>query len=727
MSVHVLGIRHHGPGGARSVERALEALQPDVVLIEGPPEADGLVGDVVAPDLVPPVALLVYAHGAPGRASFYPLAEWSPEYRALRWAAANDKPAQFIDAPAAWQLHPDSTLVRTAPPIPVLDLLAQAAGQRGEAWWEDQVELRRDDTALFEAILEAVEAVRLETGGLAPEDRYEAVREAHMRKRIRSAKRAHDCVAVVCGAFHGPALTSAALKQFKVGADNALLKGMKRQKVVATWVPWAASRLSAWSGYGAGMDAPGWYQAIWQAGLQDHAPLSALWLTRTARLLRDQGVDVSSAHVIESVRLADTLAAIRGRPRAGLTELREATCTVMLQGQAAQLDLIRQHLEVGEALGQVPDSVPTVPLQRDLDARMRAALLKPQTLPHDKVLDLRKPKHRLASVLLHQLRVLDIAWGEPTDTSGKGTFKEGWRLAWDPGFVVRVVQASSLGSSVPGAAQAQLHVRVTETQSLPELAALLDQAVLAELDPSGLIDVLDSRAAVATDVLQLLNALPPLLELRRYGTVRQTPTETLAPVIERLFERVVLGLPGACTQVDDDHAESWVEGLDQVHGAVGLLRPELRQDWTELLERLANAEPVHPLLRGRAARKLLDHGQLDDLERLARLNLNAVVPPQDAALWLDGLVRGSGVVLLHQDGLWRVLDGWMGALAQDAFHELLPMLRRAFSGFGAGERRRMGQMLRGMDGGAPVAVVELDTQRADQVLPLLTRLLGGAA
>ncbi|HEX8818872.1 MAG TPA: DUF5682 family protein, partial [Archangium sp.] len=35
-------MRHHGPGSARSVRDALERLRPDIVLIEGPPEADGL-------------------------------------------------------------------------------------------------------------------------------------------------------------------------------------------------------------------------------------------------------------------------------------------------------------------------------------------------------------------------------------------------------------------------------------------------------------------------------------------------------------------------------------------------------------------------------------------------------------------------------------------------------------------------------------------------------------
>ena len=43
MTVHLFGVRHHGPGSARALVAALDELQPDMVLIEGPPEADELV------------------------------------------------------------------------------------------------------------------------------------------------------------------------------------------------------------------------------------------------------------------------------------------------------------------------------------------------------------------------------------------------------------------------------------------------------------------------------------------------------------------------------------------------------------------------------------------------------------------------------------------------------------------------------------------------------------
>ena len=58
---HLFGVRHHGPGSARSLVRALEALDPDIVLIEGPPDANDLLPLAANVDLKPPVALLVYA------------------------------------------------------------------------------------------------------------------------------------------------------------------------------------------------------------------------------------------------------------------------------------------------------------------------------------------------------------------------------------------------------------------------------------------------------------------------------------------------------------------------------------------------------------------------------------------------------------------------------------------------------------------------------------------
>ena len=57
----MLGVRHHGPGSARSVLAELDRVRPSMVLIEGPADADPLLGLAAAPGMSPPVALLGYA------------------------------------------------------------------------------------------------------------------------------------------------------------------------------------------------------------------------------------------------------------------------------------------------------------------------------------------------------------------------------------------------------------------------------------------------------------------------------------------------------------------------------------------------------------------------------------------------------------------------------------------------------------------------------------------
>jgi len=150
------GIRHHGPGSARSLRAALEARRPDIVLIEGPPEADALIPLAADPDMVPPVALLGYAEQ---RAAFWPFAVFSPEWQAIQYALAAGIPARFCDLPAASQLALRDSERDTRDPI---SELAEAAGYDDpERWWEDQVEHAPAPEA-FAAIASAMTVLRAE-------------------------------------------------------------------------------------------------------------------------------------------------------------------------------------------------------------------------------------------------------------------------------------------------------------------------------------------------------------------------------------------------------------------------------------------------------------------------------------------------------------------------------------------------------------------------------------
>ncbi|MGW3914117.1 DUF5682 family protein [Streptomyces sp. NPDC005070] len=827
----LLGVRHHGPGSARAVRSALEAAAPRVVLIEGPPEADALVPLAAEKDMRPPVALLAHVVDEPGRSAFWPLAEFSPEWVAIRWALENGVEARFIDLPASHTLAwgrddengtdpdrdgpvsapsdppppagnpsapgpggdrapeadrvtavrpgaagapgaPDDPGTARAPDSPgdpgrpdtaggsdrsvdasavridPLAVLAETAGYDDpERWWEDVVEHRTgaadDPFAPFAVLEEAMGSLR-EAYGVGGHDR-DLVREAYMRLQLRAAQREFgDGVAVVCGAWHVPALR----RRATVGADRGLLKGLPKAKVQLTWVPWTHRRLSRASGYGAGIDSPGWYGHLFSA---PDRPVER-WMTKVARLLRDEDRGVSSAHVIEAVRLAGTLAAMRGRPLPGLTETTDALRAVMCEGSDVPLDLVRDRLVVGEVLGEVPDSAPAVPLQRDLTQSQRRLRLKPEALEREMELDLRKETDAGRSTLLHRLRLLGVAWGEPAASRGStGTFRETWRLRWEPELSVRVAEAGVWGTTVVSAATAKAEADAVGAPSLADVTALAERCLLAELTDAlpVVMRVLADRAALDTDVGHLAQALPALVRSLRYGDVRGTDTHALSGVAAGLAERVFVGLPPACASLDSDAAEEMRRHLDAVHGAVALLGEatsgtdgpwEIRGRWHSVLRVLAARDTVPGVVRGRAVRLLLDEGELaqEEAARLMGLVLSPGTEPADGAAWIEGFVGGGsgGMLLVHDERLLGLVDTWLTGVPADAFTDVLPLLRRTFSAYETGVRRTLGDLVRrgpaprahaaatGSGSGIPGFAPDLDTGRADAVLPLLSLLLG---
>ena len=788
--VHVLGVRHHGPGSARSVRRALDHLQPQVVLVEGPADADHLLPLLADPDLVPPVALMAYAPEDPGAVTFWPFAVFSPEWQAISWAVEHDVPVRFCDLPAGVVLGLRAAAAEAAdgsedesggdaesdddeqgdddessedddavdPAVAgravvrrdPIALLAEAGGHDDpERWWEDVVEHRvgngpsaqdgADDglVAGFAALTEAMAAVRDHLGEEPdPAERArEAAREAQMRQVLRTATKEAERVVVVCGAWHAPALTG---KLPTAVADRAALRGadgkaLPKRKVEITWVPWTHSRLATTSGYGAGITSPGWYHHLFTAPDR----VVTRWMTRVAALLREHDLPVSSAHVIEAVRLAEALAALRRRPLAGLAEVVEATRAVLCEGEEAATRLVLDGLVVGEALGAVPADVPTVPLTADLRATARRLKLKQEASERTLDLDLRKPLDAGRSRLLHRLGLLGIGWGAAASSAVRstGTFRETWRLRWDPALEVTLVENARWGATVGMAATARV-VDDAETAGLGRLGELVDACLLADLPETfaHVLGRLDRQAAASTDVVQLMAALPPLVRTLRYGDVRGTDTRSLTGVVEALLARVCAGLPAAVGSLDEDAAQQLRERIEAVHAAVALHdQPEATRAWLDTVQGLVDRHDVAAVLVGRAVRLLRDVGRIEPPEAAERLSraLSRGATPQDRAGWVDGFLAGGGALLVHDRELLALLDAWVCDLAEQDFVDTLPLVRRTFGTFESGERRQVADRVRERPrretpAGPRGAGWDVDDELGRPALLAVARLLGVA-
>ena len=718
--VHYFGIRHHGPGSAKRLIAALEQLQPQKVLIEGPTDCSELLPMLAQHDMQPPVALLAYSAEDPACSIYYPFAEFSPEYQACLWAVKNNVELAFIDLPVAVQLaqsiaeqqkseekeeESSNELEEESESESNLSLmhydpigaLAHIAGyDDGEAWWNDFVEQNNDDDlAIFATVESAMQALRDKRLELKPFEQRELQREAHMRLEIAKAKKTATAdIAVVCGAWHVPAFREKHSAKSDREQLKTLVTKLPKSKLKTTWIPWTSPRLASASGYGAGVDAPMWYLHLWRSRNEPHA--LEQWLAHVSHALRKSGQIVSTASVIEAVRLSQGLAAVRSRPSPGFEEIREAVIACLCFGEQLIWQQLEKEILQGNQVGTIPENAPLIPLVEDLQRLQKKNKLKPEALEKEISLDLRTDAGLGKSTLLHRLKLLDVPWGKLADAGkSRGTFRERWLLKWKPEFAIRLIENLVYGSTLEQAANNKVSEQLRAENNLSTLAQTIQQCLESQLHSAADIGLLrlSERAAHTSDAIDLLDSLAPLVAINRYGTAREMSLGKISALIDRLAVQAALSLPYACRNLNDEEANHFRRSFIDAHQAVQLseLDTDITQQWWHALQLIIDSTASSLQISGLAARLLYQAKYLcaDDLRTLLEKMLSPAIPAADAARFFEGFFTEAVQRLLYDDLLLSTVESWLTTLDEDAFIEFLPLFRRVFSDLDAMERKRM--------------------------------------
>lgn len=760
----IFGVRHHGIGCSRALVTALDDYKPDLVLVEGPQDAESVLEYVGDADLLPPVAILIYADDDPSYAGFYPLSCFSPEWITLRYGAATGAEVKFFDLPSSVSFtlkkakrekeqeeekeneeqkdkseehdeialdeeqDENKSLAQELLDDP-LGTIARHSGIVNFSEWEERaVEQADAPGALFPELIEMCAVARsiVEEDETVKRSYEESLREAHMRRCAREAlKSGAERIAVVCGAWHAPVLELENPERKDLiptkKDDDALLAKLPKMKTTATWIPWTHRRLARASGYGAAIKSPGWFEALWKESeekalldricgvdkksvSQDEPETNAIarWTTRAARCLRKNGFEsLSTAEAIDAARLADSLATMRGRSAPNIEDARDAVFCVFGQCREEIVDVVRNKLEVGESLGTVPQTVPTVPLERDLELQAKKLRLKRTDGDTLVKLDLREESGKKKSAFFHRVNLLNIPWAvlAEDEVRSLGTFRECWTLRWDPEYAVRLVEASRFGATVYDAASNSVVAALEKLKGIGAVLALFEQALNAEIAQhalDALFQRIEKDAALTYDVDELFDAIPPLARLLRYGDSRKSNAERLRTLFDTLYVRLLLALPGSCAYLDEDAAQARNAALDKLTRSIIAL--DNRDSLTQLCDvyrKTVDDPATSRAVSGKLTRVLFDQS-VYDAETLALkfgFFVSTTTEPPDAAQWLGGFLSGPGQTLLWLEPIWRMFDSWLAALDAEAFLELAPILRRSFADFTPPERKEMGRIV----------------------------------
>lgn len=727
--IHYFGIRHHGPGSCQRLLSELETLKPAKILIEGPSDCSEDIQWLAKHGMTPPVALLAYNAEQSGSSLYYPFAEFSPEYQACLFALQRKLDVAFIDLPVAIQLakpepqaeesaldDSEATLEKPAQELeakseteePIcsdnplnesseiskdpFSYLAELSGyEDGESWWNDFIEQNSDNQSL---IFELIETIMTELRAQTEISDRDIQREAYMRLEIDKArKQTEGPIAVICGAWHVPALK----EKHTLKANREILKSLPpkltKSKVRSAWVPWTSPRLAVASGYGAGVKAPQWYQHLWRH--RDNPQSLSLWLGKIAQTLREKGHIVSTASVIEAVRLYQALAVIRNKPNVGLEEVRDSVISSVCFGEELQWREIEQRLLLGNEVGSIPDDAPLIPLLEDLQKQQKALRLKPEALEKNLALDLRSSAGLTKSILLHRLTVLNVPWGKITDAgNSRGTFRERWILCWQPEFSVQLIENLVYGNTIELAANNKLIEAFNQENQLSQLANSVQLALEAQLNAAAEVGLkrIDEHATHTTDTLELLSSLSPLISIVRYGTARELSWHQIGELVERLMVQAAVSLPYSCRNLNQEEAIHYCRVINQAHQSI--LIAEFEQDlmsewWNSLCDVMA-LDSADAQVRGLSARLLYVSEKIDAdrLHILLQRMLSSSVEVSESAKFFEGFFDGVIDRLLFDTSLRKTVENWLIDLDEDVFVEFLPLFRRVFSQLDAMENRR---------------------------------------
>ena len=387
----------------------------------------------------------------------------------------------------------------------------------------------------------------------------------------------------------------------------------------------------------------------------------------------------------------------------------------------------------GNRLGQVPDEVPKVPLLIDVERHQKRLRVPFTAEIKELTLDLRKENDLGRSLFFHRLALLDIDWAKPATVEGKGTFKERWSLYHKPEQIVRIIEQAIWGNTLEEASQKYITHLMTEIEHIPELTRLLSRVIPANLP--GLVDLmtrrLDRLSAASSDIVEMMEAVPDLVNIVRYGDVRGLDFSQVGNMLQAMIARILAGGLLVCVNIDEEAAANLLDKLVATDYAVNTLNDdELNTMWYEFINQIRRAANAHPLLSGYATRLLYDKGKVSQDETQTTLSFYSSVgnAPSDMAYWFEGFLHASGSVLLLNDNLWLLVNSWICGLQEESFRELLPILRRTFSDFSSAERRKLGEKAKRFEtNGDSIRHAQdetMDDQEAAKVIPLLSNLLG---
>lgn len=718
-------VRHHSPVCSYHLIKTIENYKPDIILIEGPENADCLIPVLTDDSTILPAAFYCYykdskkliSDDAGDYKCYYPFQYSSPEYNAAVQAKKLGITAKFIDLPYSEILintaenrglrkksdknsYTDDSHLTTSK---FYKKICEKTGTRSfEEFWEKYFEIGGlyIDTEKF---VRQMNTYCILTRADVPEEELISdgtlKRDEYMAYNIVSAMQEYKKVLAVTGGFH----TS--------GIYNLIKKNnIKKPKIHKIAVNNQGCYPMAYSytacdvlhGYASGMMYPYFYDSIMKKlnkCLSPHGIYSENVLdliTLTAKKSSEKDVSVTVSDIISACSMMNGLAALRNSREYGISEAYDAVTACFIKGEktlssSLPLDILSQ-LAAGDSVGYIGSTEHIPPLIADFEKQCKKLNIKYKTsVPVNIEAALfTSSKGMETSRFMHRMRFLGTGFAEmikgPDIRSNRdrSRVREEWKCRRSPEVDSSLIDHTTDGFTIEEACSTFAEKSLKTYQRCETSAGIAVDCFLMgiKLKKSEQI-LIDNTINMDGDFFSVGKGLGYFETLCGLQNLYNFQDDSAEKYLCRCFEKLVSALP-SMADISGEKADDVINIIKIMYGITASRLPEKTDVFESALLSLVNSVEKEPAVYGAAAgllstinpeyRKLAENSAEGYLTGSMEMR-------KKGADYLRGLFSTARDIVFTDSSFLEMTDRLISEFETDDFIEVLPSLRLAFSNF----------------------------------------------
>lgn len=737
-SVVLFPVRHHSPACAYHLRKTIAAYKPEVVLIEGPENAQSIIEDLTKEGNKPPFCIYLSYDDVKGvlgeeqgkYRAYYPMLAYSPELNALEEAKLQGIPCEFIDLSYHDKLYNQKQNGRLLEEGQEDDRLFTVSNyykvltekmncKNFNDLWEKLFELPAFNEST-EQFVEKVFTYCYYSRSMTPDQELtscgDLVREEYMRQRIALAQKKYHKILVVTGGIHTVALAESCIAKHAESEDIEKREIVEVRKVPGDipptyLMPYSFEASDQNLGYEAGMAFPYFYQKVWELQQKkkkapyEEAVLSFI-INVANKMRKKQALSITDE--MQSFYMAQGLADLREKPSCGVFELIDAVQSSFVKGQVNThyepvLDELFKLL-TGMEMGSVTNTQTNPPIVLDFLEKCKTFKISTQTTigKETKLNVANKQEHREKSYFFNQMDYLDTGFceyqkGQDERTGvGRILLNETWKYRYTPKVQANLVDQCVYGGTVR---QACLYLLTKQLKTDHQTAASLSEHFL-RAEKMGIRELYHEMQVYLNNVLgddmDFMSVAVCFENLTKILDCMKLRQETINQDLENLrayaLHRMRVLMP-TMQKVSRDQEDLLCDKLKFVYECFVEERKDTLEDredslkireWLDVLKETFEDNEANSALVGTCSGILLRSDALTleiIMDKLAWYLQGSQKAKKQSAAFLKGFFKIAKDTAFIEPRLLKLIDQILREVEGDEFLEILPDLRLAFTYF----------------------------------------------